>query len=437
MSVAAEQALTTLNRHFFLDYPREAARRIERMTSEDAAKILNQQPIHAVLPVWGNLANDIEQSVFMAMPEVRAVELLTELEPARSASLLSRLEQEDKDHFLGLVNKQVSDEIIAMMEYPLDSAGHLMDPRAVAFPADLTAKEALERLRQTKRQGLREFYLLDEDGRLQSRVDIQDIALAAPNEILSSISKNIIDAVQDIASQEEVIEKMQQDAITDLPVIDFNGRLLGVIYQAKLAVAMEQESTLDMQTMVGASRDERALSSATFAVRKRLPWLQINLLTAFLAASVVGLFEDTIAKYTALAVLLPVVAGQSGNAGAQALAVTMRGLVLREISVRHWAKVVFKELNTGLLNGIAVAATTAIGVYFWSKSAGLVLVIVLSMIISMVAAGFAGALIPIILKKMGQDPATSSSIILTTVTDVVGFFSFLGIATLLSAMLPT
>ena len=168
---------------------------------------------------------------------------------------------------------------------------------------------------------------------------------------------------------------------------------------------------------------------------KRLPWLQINLLTAFLAASVVGLFENTIAKYTALAVLMPVVAGQSGNAGAQALAVTMRGLVLREISLRHWPKVVFKELYVGLMNGFAVAVTCGIGVYVWSKSFGLVLVIASAMVISMIAAGFAGALVPITLQRLGFDIAQSSSIILTTVTDVVGFFSFLGIATLLSFLL--
>jgi magnesium transporter len=134
-------------------------------------------------------------------------------------------------------------------------------------------------------------------------------------------------------------------------------------------------------------------------------------------------------------VLLPVVAGQSGNAGAQALAVTMRGLVLREISLRHWPAVVWKEAATGLMNGLAVAATTALGVYYWSGSLGLVYVIAIAMVISMVVAGLAGALVPILLHRFGQDPATASSIILTTVTDVVGFFSFLGIATLFAGML--
>ena len=191
----------------------------------------------------------------------------------------------------------------------------------------------------------------------------------------------------------------------------------------------------NMQTMVGVSKEERALSSSWFAVKKRLPWLQINLLTAFLAAAVVGMFEDTIAKYTALAILLPIAAGQSGNTGAQALAVTMRGLTLREITVRHWLRVTLKEISAGMINGVVTAITCGLGVFVWSRSTGLALIIALAMITSMTIAAAAGALVPIILKKVGQDPALSSSIILTTVTDIAGFMSFLGIATALSGML--
>ena len=435
MTGDAQAAVAALNLRFLLDYPREAARRMESMPAREVSALLADQPVHALVPVWHSLATDVEQAVFTELPEQRAVELLAELEPSRSAALLNRLDDEAREHYKRLLSPQVASEIRTLMQYSPASAGQLMDPRVLAFRGDLTAQEALARLRQTKRRGLRELYLVDDDGRLDGRVYIQDLALADSDEPLSRIARKISVAVQDTAPREEVVEKMQQDAVTDLPVIDFDGRLVGAIRQAKLASAVQQETTLDIQTMVGASRDERALSTATFAVVKRLPWLQINLLTAFLAASVVGLFESTIAKYTALAVLLPVVAGQSGNAGAQALAVTMRGLVLREISLRHWPKVVFKEVNVGLMNGLAVAATTALGVYVWSQSFGLVLVIAAAMVISMVAAGFAGALVPITLQRFGQDPAQSSSIILTTVTDVVGFFSFLGIATLFSSLL--
>lgn len=435
MSNGAEAAIAALNQHFLLDYPREAAWRIEAMPASEVGQLLAAQPLHVVVPVWHSLASDVEQAVFSELPEERALELLAELEPSHSAALLSRMEQAEQEHHLGRLNPQVASEIRSLMQYEPDSAGQLMDPRVLAFRGELTAHEALARLRQSKSRGLREIYLVDEDGRLDGRVDIQDLALAEPAETLARLKRKIADAVEVTAPREEVVEKIQQEAVTDLPVINFDGHLLGVIRQATLASAVQEETTLDIQTMVGASRDERALSSATFSVAKRLPWLQINLLTAFLAATVVGLFESTIAQYTALAVLLPVVAGQSGNAGAQALAVTMRGLVLREISLRHWPRVVFKELNVGLMNGLAIAATTALGVYVWSKSLGLVLVIAASMVISMVVAGLAGALVPIMLKRVGQDPAQSSSIILTTVTDVVGFFSFLGIATLFSALL--
>jgi magnesium transporter len=435
MTMNADAAIAALNQHFLLDYPREAAWRMETMPAREVAALLVAQPVHVIVPVWHSFAADVEQAVFSELPKQRAAEILAEMEPARSAALLNRMSQDEREGFMRRLNPQVAAEINELMQYRPDSAGQLMDPRVLAFRGELTAQEALARLRQTKRRGLRELYLVDADGRLEGRVDIQDLALAEPDELLARIARKIVDAVQVTAPREEVVEKMQQDEVTDLPVINFDGHLVGVIRQAKLVTAVQQETTLDIQTMVGASRDERALSTAFFAVAKRLPWLQINLLTAFLAASVVGLFENTIAKYTALAVLLPVVAGQSGNAGAQALAVTMRGLVLREISLRHWPRVVIKELNVGLMNGMAVAATTALGVYVWSRSWGLVLVISAAMVISMVAAGFAGALVPIMLQRFGQDPAQSSSIILTTVTDVVGFFSFLGIATALSSLL--
>jgi len=217
--------------------------------------------------------------------------------------------------------------------------------------------------------------------------------------------------------------------------VDFEGRVQGVIRQAALVSAAQADATADMQAMVGASRDERALSGFGFAVRRRLPWLQINLVTAFVAAGVVGIFEGTIARFTALAVLLPVVAGQSGNTGAQALAVTMRGLALREIRPRHWLRVASKEVAAGAINGIAVALVTGLAVLVWSRSPGLAAVISTAMVMSMVIAGLAGASIPIMLTIVGQDPASASSIVLTTVTDVVGFLSFLGLATLAAGFL--
>lgn len=432
----ADTAAAALTLRYLLDYPREAARRLERLPAEDIAAVFAGQPLHALMPVWRGLTSDIEQAVLPLLPAKIARHILTELEPTEAVALLNRVGADQRNEYLALLNPEIADELRASMARLPDSAGALMDPRFLAFDAALPVAEALHRLRRAGRRSVREIYLVGDGGRLEGRVEIQDLALAEPEQLLADLRQPIIAVVDDSVPREEVVEALEQhEALTELPVIDFSGRLIGVIHQAELVNAMQEETSLDIQTMVGASKDERALSSPLFAVAKRLPWLQINLLTAFLAASVVGLFEGVISKYTALAVLLPVVAGQSGNAGAQALAVTMRGLMLREISIRHWPRVVAKEVGVGLLNGLGVAATTAIGVYVWSRSFGLVLVIATAMVISMVAAGFAGALVPIMLRRFGQDPAQSSSIILTTVTDVVGFFSFLGIATLFSGML--
>lgn len=432
----ADTAAAALTLRYLLDYPREAARRLERLPAEDIAAVFTSQPLHALMPVWRGLTSDIEQAVLPLLPAKIARHILTELEPTEAVALLNRVGEDRRSEYLALLNPEIADELRASMARLPDSAGALMDPRFLAFDAALPVAEALRRLRRAGRRSVREIYLVGDGGRLEGRVEIQDLALAEPEQLLADLRQPIIAVVDDSVPREEVVEALEQhETLTELPVIDFSGRLIGVIHQAELVNAMQEETSLDIQTMVGASKDERALSSPLFAVAKRLPWLQINLLTAFLAASVVGLFEGVISKYTALAVLLPVVAGQSGNAGAQALAVTMRGLMLREISIRHWPRVVAKEVGVGLLNGLGIAATTAIGVYVWSRSFGLVLVIATAMVISMVAAGFAGALVPIMLRRFGQDPAQSSSIILTTVTDVVGFFSFLGIATLFSGML--
>ncbi|WP_418318304.1 magnesium transporter [Piscinibacter sakaiensis] len=435
LSAAAIPAEAALTQRYLLDYPNEAARLFEAMPVEQAAGVLAGQAPHAVLRAWQALAPDVAAQTLELLPEKMALHLLTEAEPIACIAVLTQLDTGPREAWLKKLDSEVAAELRGLLAYPDDCAGRLMDPRVSPLRSGMTVGEAIERLRLIKRSGLRELIVVDDEGRLAGRVEIQDLVLAERELPLADITRHVIAFVNDLDPREEVVEKMQDQPITTLPVINVAGRFIGVIRHAELVSAVEEETSLDMLTMVGASPDERALSSPGFAVKNRLPWLQINLLTAFLAAAVVGLFEGVIGQFTALAVLLPVVAGQSGNAGAQALAVTMRGLMLREISLRHWPKVVFKESMTGLINGLAVAATTGIGVYIWSRSFALVGVIAIAMVISMLAAGLAGALVPMVLRRLGQDPATASSIILTTVTDVVGFFSFLGIATLFVPLL--
>jgi len=429
-------AVTALVNRFLIDYPKIAAQKLEQLDRAEAAHLLSTLPTDRMVVVWEALsANAGADMMRHLLPEARR-QLAKHADTGKLTVLLSRMDKADSEIFLENIEDANAAELRALMSYPLDTAGQLMDTRIVALRGSLSVAEATDVLRRLHAgQDVAELKIVDDDNKLKALVDIKDFALAEPDRTLDSLAHAIVSAVFPMDPREDIVEKLERYRLEELPVIDNDGVLLGVIRHSELIDALRETATLDIQTMVGASKDERATSSSWFALRRRMPWLQVNLLTAFMAAAVVGLFEGTIAKFTALAVLLPVVAGQSGNAGAQALAVTMRGLALREIRISQWMKVTLKEINTGLWNGVAIAITCGIGVYVWSGQVGLVIVIASSMIIAMVAAGIAGALVPITLKKLGQDPAVASSIILTTVTDIAGFFSFLGIATLLSGML--
>lgn len=408
---------------------------LEGVPVPERVSILRDQTLSRAVAVLNRMIPEAAAQVIALADDEFCRRLLEEHDSVRAAILLSRLDEEEREARLAMLPSSRSNEIRTLMSFPPDSAAFLMDPRVTVFRPTNTAKEVLSRLRTDRRGRTHDILLVDEEGRLVGSLPLQNVAVALPADRLENLDPHPPVSIRAMALREEAVEEFAQRNLHSLPVVDMEDRLLGVIRHDALVAATQAEVSADIQTMVGASADERALSNVNFAVRKRLPWLQINLATAFLAAAVVGIFEETIAQFTALAVLLPVVAGQSGNTGAQALAVTMRGLALREIRVQQWLRMLMKETSVAFLNGIAVALTTSLGVYVWSRSFGLALVIGSAMIISMVAAGLSGALIPMALTAVGQDPAQSSSIILTTVTDVVGFLSFLGIATLLSSML--
>jgi magnesium transporter len=431
---ASSPAHDRLARTFIERHPIEAARRLETAPLDELATLVSRDP-DPWLAVIERLTLEVAGKLVARLEPRIARRLVAGMDPRRSAALLARLDRERRERILSTIGKKVRRELEELMTYPENSAGHLMDPRVIAFREDATVGEVLERLRGLRQRRVQDVFLLDTDDHLRGAVPIQTLILATPDDRLDTLVTGPAHGIHAMAPREDVIERLQRHRSDSLPVTDLDGRLLGVLRQDELLATVQEDAAEDLVTMTGAGKDERALSPPLFAVKKRLPWLQVNLLTAFLAAAVVGLFESTIAQFTALAVLLPVVAGQSGNTGAQALAVTMRGLALREIRVKQWLRVTGKELSVGALNGVAVAITTGIAVFVWSRSTGLALVIFVSMILSMTIAGMAGAVIPLFLTSIRQDPAQSSSIILTTVTDIVGFFSFLGIATMLSSML--
>jgi len=425
-----------INRRYLRDHPASAARRLESMGRDEALDEIATQPTTVLGGLWPHLGADRGAALLSRMGETQARDLLAGLLPTEAVRFLGAMEDEDRARLLGALPQDLAAQLRELMTYPDDTAGSLMDTRVPTFRPEMRASAALDALRDSPHsRAPRTLFVVDGDNRLRGQIPIQELAMARPDTVLRDLAHPVAAAVNALDPRDEVVETVEKHRLTDLPVIDLDGRLIGLIQHGMLVQAVQEEVAADIGAMVGVSPQERALSKPWFAVKKRLPWLQINLVTAFMAAAVVGIFENTIAKFTALAVLLPVVAGQSGNAGAQALAVTMRGLALREVTTRQWFAVTFKEVGVGLLNGVAVALTCGLGVWVWSQSIGLVLVISVSMVLAMVMAGFAGAVVPMALTRLGQDPAQSSSIVLTTITDIAGFFSFLGIATLLSGLL--
>jgi len=410
----------------------QAAELLEQLEPEERLAVFRRQPTVAMLPIWERLGAESGGELLAALDEGPAAEALGALDPVLAARFLSNLPEPGRNRLLALAEPRAGREIRAALDYPPDTAGALMEARPRLFFRDSQVGEVRAALRRDQRQGRAGFFVVDGDNQPAGWVDMQSVAVAGAETSLAELARGVSAVATVLTPWEEVVEIMDRHHLLELAVLDANGKVAGVIRHAALAEAEREAAVIDLQTMVGVGKEERATSPALFAVRKRLPWLQINLLTAFLAAAVVSLFENIIAAFTVLAVLLPVVAGQSGNAGAQALAVAIRGLALREIRVSQWRRTLLKEAGVGLWNGALVALTCSAGVWLWSGSSGLALIIAISMVLAMFIAGVAGAGIPIVLAALGQDPAQSSSILLTTVTDIVAFFSFLGIATLLA-----
>ena len=420
---------------YLRDQPADAARCIENLSNRVLRQFVRGVEPAVLVKCMDFLSGSRAGDLFSLFNVKQQAAILEKASPRLALALVSDMHEDARGDLMRALPASLRKELERLQHYDEDSAGRLLDRPYDTIRADMTVAQALDVLRSSGTRRARTVYVVDRAGRLVGRVDMQSMAMAHEDERLGEILDDVDATILATSPRSEVVELLDRHRVDSLPVVDVEGRLLGVVRYQTLFEAIEAVATANIQKMVGASADERALSPPLFSVRRRIGWLHINLLTAFLAAAVVGVFESLIAQFTALAVLLPVVAGQSGNAGSQALAVTMRGLALREIGTREWRQVLWKESRVGLIDGLVLAITCGVAVFLWSQSPGLAIVIGVAMILSMIAAGIAGAVVPIILVRVGQDPATAASIILTTVTDVAGFVSFLGTATLLSFML--
>ncbi|HSG64129.1 MAG TPA: CBS domain-containing protein, partial [Gammaproteobacteria bacterium] len=302
MTAELDKTVDTLTQRFLLDHPLLAARRIEELSREEAAEALADYDANTLVPVLGRVAPDVAAEITALLPAALVTAVLAELPPLDAARILGAHEPVERARLLTALPVSIERELRRVMSYPSDSAGQLMDTRIRYFKDTMTVAATLDRLRAARAKASRSLFVVDEGNKLSGRVGIQDLALSQPATPLSTLVQPVLAVANPLTSREEVVELLEKFKLVDLPVVDADGHLLGMIYHKDLIHAIQEDATADIQTMVGASADEKALSPATFAVRKRLPWLQINLLTAFMAAAVVGLFESTIAQFTALAV---------------------------------------------------------------------------------------------------------------------------------------
>lgn len=411
----------------------ETVKILEELPRQDVSFILSNLSQEKVIQIVRRLQTSFAAGLLEDIEPTTAVSILAAMPPNKAASIVSHLSLEKRDRILPSISGDLANKIRELYTYPEGSVGRYMSTDYLTFEGQEEAGDVIEKIRnlaKKKSMPISYTYVVDEEGLLQGVLNMRDLMLAQPDAMLKSIMIANVFTIHCFTDRNDAARDMAKRKYFAAPIVDNENRLLGVIKAENMLNGLREDFSSDLLKMVGAGGDERTFSPLFFAMKKRLLWLNVNLVTAFLAAGVVAMFEGIIAKITILAIFLPVIAGQGGNAGAQSLAVVMRGLVMREIPSHRVKELVLKETKLGAINGVAIGIVTALVAWFWHGNAWLGLVIGLGMILNLIIAGFAGSSIPILMKKMGIDPAQSSSIILTTVTDVMGFLAFLGLAVL-------
>lgn len=351
--------------------------------------------------------------------------------PDDAADLLDFLDEERRLLILQLLGATQGAKLESLLEGEEETAGSLMNTEFLALDEELTIGQAVEAIRQyPRKESFFYVYCIDADQHLVGVLSLRSLILANASTKLKDIMVQSVVRTQVDSSPEEVAQLVSKYDLLSIPVVDLQNRLVGVVTVDDVLDVIQEQAEEDLLHLAGVDISERVSTPARESWRTRFPWLAINLVTAFVAASVVRAFEGTIQKWTALAVFMPIVAGMGGNAGTQTLTVFVRALALGEIDWRTGMRPIWKELLVGLANGAAIGIICGLTVGLWTGQWVLAGILFAAMCVNLVIAGVAGGLVPLLLERFGFDPAVASSIFVTTCTDVGGFFSFLGLATL-------
>ena len=409
--------------------PADVAEVLEDLSSEQATALVHRLFLRqAAAEPLGEMDPDDSAELVAQLDRAEASEILARMDPDDAADLLLELPDEVQDELLARLNRRDAAVLAGLLAYPSDTAGGLMSPEIVPLSLSMSVQEAIDLLRRRQEEAETVYYAyaVDDAGRLQGVLSLRDMALAAPGKSLSDLVVRDAVKVKVTEDVEEVARTFDKYDYFALPVVDENERLLGVITVDDVIDVIREEATEDIYGLASVPIEEGVDTGWWRSLRLRLPWLYVRLLTALAAAFVVGLFEATIARIAALAVLMGVIAGQGGSAGMQTVTIITRGIALGEIAPRQGRRLLAKEILLGAANGVLIGATIGLITYFWKGEFLMGVAAFLAMLLNMVIAGVSGVLIPLVVRGLGKDPALASGIFLTTVTDVLGFgFLFL------------
>ena len=379
--------------------------------------------------ILSELDENIREEVINLLGHSYVAEVLQKLETDDAVHVIEDLEEGDKKLILNKIPKIEREELELSLNYPEDSAGRLMSVDFVALNPNINVGEAIDFLRLDNDLPIEfyEIYLIDSSSQPIAAISLSNVIRSSREKSLKSLQSHELITISGEMDRELVAYQFERFDLVSAPVIDEVGKLIGVITADDIVEVLKDEAGEDIK-LLGGVGDEDIIDNVIQASKGRFSWLFINLITAILASMVIGLFDGTIEEMVALAILMPIVASMGGNAGTQTLTIAVRSLSTRDLIPLNYKRIINREILVSFLNGVLFALILGILSAFWFGNFALGGVLAIAMVLNMVVAGFAGIIIPLILNKLGIDPALASSVFVTTVTDVVGFFSFLGLA---------
>lgn len=374
------------------------------------------------------LSTRIQKDILQELSDDELLGLLNPLDPDKATDIIQVLPQSRSQKVTERLSEYIKEKVEFLLKFNPKAAAGIMHLNYIIVSKNAKVSAILEELAEYERKNSKfPAILVIDNGKLIGELPGSSLALHKGNAVNEKYIRKL-PALRYDSEVQKVISSFVHNPHNKVAVLDDNESILGLIHSSEILKLIDKHAMKDLYGFAGVAHEESALDEPLTKVKYRYKWLIINLGTAFLAASVVGLFEDTISKFTLLAVYMPIVAGMGGNAGTQALAVAVRGLVLKEVSLQTSKHLIINEMVAGGINGLINGAIVAVIATVFNQSPALGLVLGIAMIINLINAGFFGALVPMIMKSLGKDPASSATIFITTATDVIGFFVFLGLA---------